>query len=128
MVHRVLDAVFESAVTIRRINIVIDCLQVLVKHGADLSVEACEDSLDGRTGSETLRSICDGKFFSDPDAPISRAWTWCFQQRLDFSEADGLPIFKKPTMELFFQLHISVEQLGRILANDSRTWSLRFRE
>lgn len=128
MVHRVLDAVFDSAVTIRRINTVIDCLQVLVQHGAYLCDEASEESLNGRTGSGTLRAICDGEFFPDPDAPISRAWTWCFRQRLDFSEADGLPIFKKPTMELFFQLHISVEQLGKILTDGSRTWLLRFRE
>ncbi|CAH0047286.1 unnamed protein product [Clonostachys solani] len=125
-IHQVLDNVPQTKTTIREINTVIDCLHILVQNGASLSVLAQLGSDDHRIAREKLARLCDEEYFCTENKSKSRAITWCFQQRSDFSGKGDLSFFKGDTMELFFQLHISLEQLGRILGDNSRTWALRF--
>lgn len=122
LLHHLLDCLLDST-TMRHVNATVDCLQLLLENGVDLSAPLPEDVADERMAKQKLlgyMSLDDSPQCSDKD----RALAWCLRQKIHFTDNDDAPSFKPETTALFFQLHTSLDNLGKILGSDSRRYHI----
>ncbi|VUC28082.1 unnamed protein product [Clonostachys rosea] len=122
LVHHLLDSLIEST-TMRHVNASIDCLRLLLENGADLSAPLPDEASDGRLAKQKLlgyMSLDNSPQCSDKD----RALSWCLRQKIHFTDNDYTPVFMPETTALFFQLHTTLENLGKILGSDSRRYHI----
>ncbi|CAH0050796.1 unnamed protein product [Clonostachys solani] len=122
LVHHLLDCLLDST-TMRHVNATADCLELLLENGVDLSGPLPDGAWDDRLAKQKLlgyMSLDNSPQCSDKD----RALAWCLRQKIHFTDNDDTPVFKPETTALFFQLHTSLDNLGKILGSDSRRYHI----